>query len=98
MSVVDMDSDEEESLTLSTLKTKLQTNNNCDAEDNISLIILAKTPKEAQTNKNTSEKRIFDEQKQISVYTVYHLDYLRSTCENGDKEVNQASFGRNRVI
>lgn len=92
MSVVDMDSDEEESLTLSTLKRKLQTNNKCDAEDDIPLNVLAKTLKEGQTNQNTSEKRIVDEQEQISVHTVDHSDYFRSTCENGDKEVNYATF------
>lgn len=92
MSVVDMDSDEEESLTLSTLKRKLQTNNKCDAEDDIPLNVLAKTLKEGQTNQNTSEKRIVDEQEQINVHTVDHSDYFRSTCENGDKEVNYATF------
>lgn len=47
-------------------------NNKCDAEDDIPLNILATTPKEYQTNPNTSKKPIFDEQEQTSVNTVDH--------------------------
>lgn len=73
------------------IENKVTNNNKCDAEDDIPLNILATTLKEYQTNQNTSKKPIFDEQEQASVHTVDHLDYFRSTCENGDKEVNYAT-------